>query len=76
MKKTKAVRLDNNDRTDNRTQFVQRRMVEKIQKITQSEGLPKITCVECDEAMLIIGKNQETCLAKCHNCNHTTLIEW
>jgi len=63
------------ERKDNRVQFMQRRMVEKIERMAHTFGLPKLTCIECDESMLIIANNQKTYLAQCSRCNFSVLID-
>jgi len=64
-------------RLDNKTQFIQRRILERIQKISEYKDVaPKITCFECDEIMSIIATNEESSLARCNVCNHSTLVRW
>ncbi len=72
---TEKTDLYLNERRDNRVQFAQRRMVEKIEKMAHNYGLPKLTCIECDESMLIIANNQKTYLAQCSCCNFSVLID-
>lgn len=75
MVKTENHFTETNKEKENTTQFIQRRIIEKIQDMSKGSGLPTLTCVQCDEPMLIITNSKQSFLFECSFCNQKALLE-
>jgi len=66
--------LVQNERKDNRTQFIQNRILAKMESAKTNQDVADVTCLSCDELMRIISNNEQSILSECPICGIRVVI--
>lgn len=61
---------------DNRVQYFQRRIIEKLKAEIIEENVSAIVCLNCHKDMQIISVNSVGIASECPQCNHRTIVHF
>ncbi len=61
-------------RKDNRTQFIQNRILAKMESAKTTQDVADVTCLSCDELMRIISNNEQSILSECPICGIRVVV--